>query len=509
MSAELIVNVTEGETRVALLENGTLAEIFYERDRGLGIVGNIYNGRVVKVLPGMDAAFVDIGLDKAAFLYIADVRSEDEPAAAFLSSDDNAGGEEDFALGEDELDEALPQPQIEDLLQEGQEILVQVSREPIGTKGARVTTYNSLPGRYLVLLPTVDHVGISRKIVDEEERERLKKLVMAIKPEGMGLIVRTVSEGKDERALKHDLDFLLKLWENIRQKTEKTRSPNLVYQDLRLVQRIIRDLYSDEIDRLVVDSDQCYHELKEFIASYFPGLHCEIERYTGLQPIFQSYDIEIEVNKALERKVWLKSGGYIVIESTEALTAIDVNTGRFVGKKNLEDTILKTNLEAAKEIAFQMRLRNIGGIIIIDFIDMENKSHRERVNIALEEALKRDKAKSNVLKISELGLVEMTRERVRNSIARILCDPCPYCEGRGFVKSKSTVTYEIVRELKSYGYDPDVRELVVMVNPELADFIYDNEGLSLDNLEYEMRKKITLKKVEHYQWEEYEIIAKR
>jgi ribonuclease G len=331
---------------------------------------------------------------------------------------------------------------------------------------------------------------------------------MAIKPYYKKLIVRTVSEGKDEKALKHDLDFLLKLWGNIRQKTEKTKSPNLVYQDLRLVQRIIRDLYSDEIDRLVVDSDQCYHELKEFIASYFPGLHCEIERYTGLQPIFQNYDIEIEVNKALERKVWLKSGGYIVIESTEALTAIDVNTGRFVGKKNLEDTILKTNLEAAKEIAFQMRLRNIGGIIIIDFIDMENKSHRERVNIALEEALKRDKAKSNVLKISELGLVEMTRERVRNSIARMLCDPCPYCEGRGFVKSKSTVTYEIVRELKSYGYDPDVLELEVLVNPELADFIYDNEGLSLDNLEYEMRKKITLKKVEHYQWEEYEIIAK-
>jgi len=508
MSAELIVNVTEGETRVALLENGTLAELFYERDRGLGIVGNIYNGRVVKVLPGMDAAFVDIGLDKAAFLYIADVRSEEEMAASFLPPDENVVVDEEFSLNEDELDEALPAPQIEDLLQEGQEILVQVSREPIGSKGARITTYNSLPGRYLVLLPTVDHVGISRKIIDEDERQRLKDLVAEIKPEGMGLIVRTVSEGKDKKSLQHDLEFLLKLWDNIKQRKDKTKPPNLVYQDLRLVQRIIRDLYSDEIDRLVVDSDQCYHELKEFIANYFPGLHCEIERYTGIQPIFQAYDIEIEVNKALEQKVWLKSGGYIVIESTEALTAIDVNTGRFVGKKNLEDTILKTNLEAAKEIAFQMRLRNIGGIIIIDFIDMEDKSHRERVNAALEEALKRDKAKSNVLKISELGLVEMTRERVRNSIARMLCDPCPYCEGRGFVKSKSTVTYEIIRELKSYGYDPDVKELVVMVNAELADFIYDNEGLSLDNLEYEMRKKITLKKVDHYQWEEYEIIAK-
>ncbi len=507
MAAELIINVTEGEVRVALLENGTLAEIFYERDHGLGIVGNIYNGRVVKVLPGMDAAFVDIGLDKAAFLYVADVRNEDDQEV-FLPADETPVVDEEFVISKDELDEALPAPQIDDLLKEGQDILVQVSREPIGTKGARITTYNSLPGRYLVLLPTVEHIGISRKIEDEDERLRLKELVAEIKPEGMGLIVRTVSEGKGKVDLLHDLEFLVKLWENINQKKETTKSLNLVYQDLRLVQRIIRDLYSDEIDRVVIDSDECYHELRDFITNYFPGLDCDIDRYTGIQPIFQAYDIEIEVNKALEQKVWLKSGGYIVIESTEALTAIDVNTGRFVGKKNLEDTILKTNLEAAKEIAFQLRLRNIGGIIIIDFIDMEKKNHRERVNVALEEALKRDKAKSNVLKISELGLVEMTRERVRNSIARMLCDPCPHCEGRGFVKSKATVTFEIIRELKSFGYDSNVKELVVMINPELIDYIYDNESLSLDNLEYAMRKKITLKKIDHFQWEEYEIIAK-
>ncbi|MCK5680975.1 Rne/Rng family ribonuclease [bacterium] len=507
MAAELIINVTEGEVRVALLENGTLAEIFYERDHGLGIVGNIYNGRVVKVLPGMDAAFVDIGLDKAAFLYVADVLSA-EDQAPFLPANETTAVDEEFVIVKNELDEAVPAPQINDLLKEGQEILVQVSREPIGTKGARVTTYNSLPGRYLVLLPTVDHVGISRKIEDDVERQRLKELVTAIKPEGMGLIVRTVSEGRKEVDLQHDLEFLVKLWENINQKKEKTKSLNLVYQDLRLVQRIIRDLYSDEIDRVVIDSDECYHDLRDFIANYFPGLVCEIERYTGIQPIFQAYDIEIEVNKALEQKIWLKSGGYIVVESTEALTAIDVNTGRFVGKKNLEDTILKTNLEAAKEIAFQLRLRNIGGIIIIDFIDMEKKNHRERVNVALEEALKRDKAKSNVLKISELGLVEMTRERVRNSIARMLCDPCPHCEGRGIVKSKATVTFEIVRELKSFGYDLEVKELIVMINPELLDYIYDNESLSLDNLEYAMRKKITLKMIDHFQWEEYEVIAK-
>ncbi|MBW1645503.1 MAG: Rne/Rng family ribonuclease [Deltaproteobacteria bacterium] len=510
MAAELLINVTEGETRIALMENGVLAELFYERQRDLGIVGNIYKGRVVKVLPGMDAAFVDIGLEKAAFLYVSDVCQHHEFNGLFgdPGADEDDDGlrppVDDYrAAGQD------PEALIGDLLREGQELLVRVTREPIGAKGARITTYNSLPGRYLVLLPTVNHVGISRKIVDEAERHRLKELVQEIKPEGMGLIVRTASEGKAADALAGDLDFLLKLWRSIQARQEKLRAPVLIYQDLRLSQRLIRDLYSDAIDRLLIDSPTEYRALREFVDTFFPTMNCDIELYQGLQPLFQAYDIEMEVNKALDKMVWLKSGGSIVIESTEALTAIDVNTARFVGKRNLEDTILKTNLEAAKEIAFQLRLRNIGGIIIIDFIDMEEKGHREKVYNALEEALKRDKAKAHVLKISELGMVEMTRERTRDNLARFLCDDCPYCEGRGFIKSLATVTYEIIREIRSYAYAEEVRELLVMASSEVADYIYDLEGSTIDKLEDELQKKITIRKVERFHREEYEVVGKR
>ncbi len=511
MASELLINVTEGETRIALMENGVLAELFYERDRDLGIVGNIYKGRVVKVLPGMNAAFVDIGLEKAAFLYVSDVCQNQEFNSMFPEPEGEEEGQAPFTLAADDYRATYPDPEalIGDLLREGQELLVRVTREPIGAKGARITTYNSLPGRYLVLLPTVNHVGISRKIVAEEERRRLKELVQEIKPEGMGLIVRTASEGKDLEALRSDLDFLLKLWQNIQVRQEKLRAPALIYQDLRLSQRLIRDLYSDAIGRLLVDSPAEYQSLRNFVAAFFPSLNCSIELYRGLQPLFQAYDIEMEVNKALDKMVWLKSGGSIVIEATEALTAIDVNTARFVGKRNLEDTILKTNLEAAKEIAFQLRLRNIGGIIIIDFIDMEEKSHRERVYNVLEEALKRDKAKAHVLKISELGMVEMTRERTRDNLARFLCDDCPYCEGRGFIKSLATVTYEILREVRSFAYADDLKELVVMASSEVADYIYDVEGLTVDKLEEELQKKITIKKVSRFHREEYEVVGKR
>ncbi len=505
MSAELLINVTETETRVALMENRMLAELFYERSRELGIVGNIYKGKVVKVLPGMDAAFVDIGLEKAAYLYVSDVCQSQETFSVFADQEGEL-----LPFSDDSPDEgSLPDNQIGDLLQEGQDLLVRVSREPISTKGARITTYSSLAGRYLVLLPTVNNIGISRKIVDEEERQRLRELVATVKPADMGVIVRTASEGKDKQSLIHDLDFLLKLWHNILLKYERSKAPALIYQDLRLPQRLIRDLYSDDIDRLLIDSESEYRELKNFVSTFFPSMDCSIELYQGMQPLFQAYDVEMEVNKALDKKVWLKSGGSIIIETTEALTAIDVNTGRYVGKRNLEDTILKTNLEAAKEIAFQLRLRNIGGIIIIDFIDMEDKGHRERVFNALEEALSGDKAKAHVLKISELGMVEMTRERTRDNLVRVLCDDCPYCDGRGFVKSVSTVTYEIFREIKSYSRAEDVVELVVMVSPEVADYLYDVESLAMDSMEYELGKKITTKKIDHFHREEYEIVGKR
>ncbi|MEA3240152.1 MAG: Rne/Rng family ribonuclease [Pseudomonadota bacterium] len=505
MSAELLMNVTKTETRVALMENRVLAELFYERSRDLGIVGNIYKGKVVKVLPGMDAAFVDIGLEKAAYLYVSDVCQSHESSTVFADQEGEL-----LPFGDDSADGRIaPDRQIGDLLQEGQDILVRVSREPISTKGARITTYSSLAGRYLVLLPTVNNVGISRKIIDEEERQRLKELVMSVKPADMGVIVRTASECKDKQALIHDLDFLLKLWRNIQAKYENNPAPSLIYQDLSLPQRLIRDLYSADIDRLLIDSESEYQQLENFVSTFFPGMDCSLELYRGVQPLFQAYDVEMEVNKALDKKVWLKSGGSIIIETTEALTAIDVNTGCYVGKRNLEDTILKTNLEAAKEIAFQLRLRNIGGIIIIDFIDMEDKKHRERVYDVLGESLKRDKAKAHVLKISELGMVEMTRERTRDNLVRVLCDDCPYCDGRGFIKSINTVTYEIIREIKSYSYAEEILELVVKVSPEVADYLYDMESLTMDSLEYELEKKITIRKDEHLHREEYEIVGKR
>ncbi|RLB65482.1 MAG: Rne/Rng family ribonuclease [Deltaproteobacteria bacterium] len=448
---------------------------------------------------------MDIGLEKAAYLYVSDVCQSQETFSVFADQEGQL-----LPFSDDSPDEeSLPDNQISDLLQEGQDILVRVSREPISTKGARITTYSSLAGRYLVLLPTVNNIGISRKIVDEEERQRLRELVSTVKPADMGVIVRTASEGKDKQSLIHDLNFLLKLWQNILLKYERSKAPALIYQDLRLPQRLIRDLYSDDIDRLLIDSEAEYRELKNFVSTFFPSMDCSIELYQGMQPLFQAYDVEMEVNKALDKKVWLKSGGSIIIETTEALTAIDVNTGRYVGKRNLEDTILKTNLEAAKEIAFQLRLRNIGGIIIIDFIDMEDKGHRERVFNALEEALSGDKAKAHVLKISELGMVEMTRERTRDNLVRVLCDDCPYCDGRGFVKSVSTVTYEIFREIKSYSCAEDIVELVVMVSPEVADYLYDVESLAMDSMEYELGKKITTKKIDHFHREEYEIVGKR
>ncbi|MBN2232412.1 MAG: Rne/Rng family ribonuclease [Deltaproteobacteria bacterium] len=501
MTTDLLVNVAAGETRVALLENGILSELYYERYRELGIVGNIYMGRVVKVLPGMDAAFVDIGLEKAAFLYISDVQQPGAAGAEWREDE-----EEGYALPTaGVLEESGGTPGIVGLLSENQELLVRVSREPIGTKGARITMYYSLPGRYLVLLPTVEHIGISRKIEDEVERQRLRTLVGDLKPEGMGLIVRTAAEGRDRGVLEQDLTFLTKLWQTIQETQRQCRAPSLVYQDLRLPERLMRDLAAGDIDRVVVDESSTYERLRDFAATFFAERDCPVERYRGTQPLFQAYDIEMEINRLLDHKVWLRSGGYIVIESTEALTAIDVNTGRFVGKRNLEDTILKTNLEAAKEIAFQLRLRNIGGIIIIDFIDMETLENRDRVFHAFEEALKRDKAKAKALKISELGMVEMTRERTRKNLSRFLCEPCPYCEGRGVVKSLATVGYEIMRELRGYQYIAEVREIVVEASPEVADYLCDAEALAFDRLESDLGRKITIRTRESLHREEYTV----
>ncbi len=501
MSNQLIINVAPYETRVALLEDGMLAESYIERAKGRSIVGNIYKGKVVRVLPGMQAAFVDIGLEKAAFLYVSDIYRDIEEYSLMLEEDSDEEGDYEFAP-------SFPsQPsQIEDLLCEGQEILVQVSKEPIGSKGTRVTSHFTLPSRYLVLMPTVDHVGISRRIKDYAERRRLMEIVQGLKSQGLGFIVRTASEGGDEELLKGDMDFLQKLWDNIQSKKENCSAPSLIHSDLNIVLRVIRDLLSPEVNKVVVDDRQEYRNIMNFTKTYMPKLKCDIEMYEGREPIFDAYGIEMEIDKSLGRKVWLKSGGYIVIEMTEALTAIDVNTGRFVGKRNLEDTILKTNLEAVKEIAYQLRLRNIGGIIIIDFIDMERDGDGERVYLALEEALKKDRTKTNILEISELGLVEMTRKRTRESIPRTLCEPCAYCDGAGYVKSKTTVCYDIFREIERTASGLGGATIMVDVNPEVADLLYDEERAGIEHLERKLSKKIVIKVKDGLHQDQFEIV---
>jgi ribonuclease G len=505
MSNQLIINVTPYETRVALLEDGMLAESFIERTKGRNIVGNIYKGKVIRVLPGMQAAFVDIGLEKAAFLYVSDIYRDIEEYNLMLEEGSNGEGDYEFEVHRNP--NYLPYPsQIEDLLCEGQEILVQVSKEPIGSKGTRVTSHFTFPSRYLVLMPTVDHIGVSRRIRDQGERKRLMEIVQAIRPQGLGFIVRTASEGADREMLAGDMDFLLKLWDNIQGKKESCAAPSLIHRDLNIVLRVIRDLLSPEVNRVVVDDREEYRNIINFIKTYMPKLKCDIEIYEGREPIFDAYGIEMEIDKSLGRKVWLKSGGYIVIEMTEALTAIDVNTGRFVGKRNLEDTILKTNLEAVKEIAYQLRLRNIGGIIIIDFIDMERDGDRERIYLALEEALKKDRTKTNILKISELGLVEMTRKRTRESIPRILGEPCAYCDGAGYVKSKTTICYDIFREIERVASGLAGATIMVDVNPQVADHFYDDERMGIEHLERKLNKKIVIKATEGLHQDQFEIV---
>ena len=494
MANELIINATPYETKVALLEDRVLAELYIERTRDRGIVGNIYKGKVVKVLPGMQAAFVDIGLEKAAFLYVSDVygRVEDYEEISFT--------------GEEMPSYFNPSSQIEDLLSEGQEILAQVSKEPLGTKGTRITSYTTLPGRYLVFMPTVDHVGISRRIRDEKERKRLREIIQAIKPPAGGFIVRTASEGAEPEEIRNDMEFLLRLWNSIQKKKENSPAPSLIYSDLTMVLRVIRDILSPQVNRIVIDSKEEYENIVNFINAYMQKQKYEITLYEKREPIFDAYGIEVEIDKLLGRKVWLKSGGYIVIDMAEALVAIDVNTGRYVGKRNLADTILKTNLEAAREIAYQLRLRNIGGIIIIDFIDMDREGDREKVYLALEEAIRKDRQKTNIFKISELGLVEMTRKRTRENIARILGEHCPYCEGAGFIKSKTTVCYDIFREIERTSTELGGHSILVEVNPEVADLLYEEERATVEELEQRFKKKIIIKGKTGFHQEQFNIV---
>jgi ribonuclease G len=500
----IVINADGPETRVALVEDGYLGELYIERKRERGIAGNIYKGRVERVLPGMQAAFVNIGLEKSAYLHVSDVRGTPDDLKRLIAGDAAAAGSEE----EEEAADAArvgTGARIEDLLKEGQEIVVQVTKEPISTKGARTTRYVSLPGRHLVFMPTVDHVGISRRISSDKERRRLREIVDSMRPPGSGFIVRTVAEGVSERDLKADMEFLIKLWNEVVRRAEGGRCPALIYNDLDLLLRTVRDLFTADVAKLIIDSRAEYDRVKKFVAAIMPDFDGVIELYEGNDPIFDGFGIEIEIDRALERKVWLKSGGYLIVDEMEALTAIDVNTGRFVGKSSLEDTITKTNMEAAREVAEQLRIRSIGGMIVVDFIDMDRPHNREKVTRSFNEYLRKDRSKAAVTRISELGLIEMTRKRTRESLLHTLTEPCTACEGKGYTKSRRTVTYELLRELRRQGDLVEGDTVLVEVHPEVAQVLQTTDRAFLEEMEKRLQKRIVVKARGSFAVEDFEI----
>ncbi len=481
---------------MALVENGQCAEVYVERRRQGSLAGNVFLGRVVRVLPGMQAAFVDIGLEKAAFLYVGDVMGDPEMVELWEGRH--------FMPGKNN-----GQQRIEELVHQGQPIMVQVAKEPLGSKGARITTHVTLPGRNLVCMPTIDHVGVSRRIEDEAERTRLRTAIEGMRPVGKGFIARTVSEGLDEEKLRAEMDFLLSLWDSINRRREGAKVPCLLHKDLSVSLRAVRDLFTHEVDRLVIDDPEAYQEVREFVAAFMPSLLPSVELHQDKTPIFDQYGVEPDIARSLDRRIWLKSGGYIVIEKTEALTAVDVNTGRFVGGHNLEDTILKTNLEAVKEIACQIRLRDLGGLIVIDFIDMERPSHRERVVEALKQELMADRARTKVLGISALGLVEMTRKRVRESLSETLREPCRYCGGTGRVNSPTTMCYEVFRSLEREFHSTRAKLLIARVHPSVADVLMQEERAALEAIEARLGVTIQVIPDEDFHVESFALIPER
>ncbi|MEW6545310.1 MAG: Rne/Rng family ribonuclease [Bacillota bacterium] len=476
MSKEIVVSSDADETRAAVLEDGKVVELYVERPLVHRAAGNIYLGRVENVLPGMQAAFVNIGLERNAFLYVDD-------ADAVIDAEEETGRRR--------VRRARRRPGITELLHEGQSIVVQVVKEPLGTKGARVTTHITLPGRYLVLMPNLDYVGVSRRIEDAAERDRLRRIARSIKPPGAGIIVRTVAEGQEEADLVRDRDFLVRIWERIRERARTSEPPALLHRDLGLVFRLVRDQFTEDVDRLTVDDREQYERILDLLDAYSPELKPRVHFHRrNAGSAFEAYDLDREIELALRRKVWLRSGGYLVIDQTEAFCIIDVNTGKYVGETSLEDTVLRTNLEAAVEIARQLRLRDIGGIIVIDFIDMERASHRQKVLAALEEALRKDRTRTTVLGFTQLGLVEMTRKKVRPGLEAQLQRPCPYCEGTGRVLSEETVAARIRREIKRILRTTDAEAILVEANPRVASLLIGPGGSNLRELERATGKSV-------------------
>jgi len=484
MTKEMVVNSTLMEVRIGILEDRHLTEIFIERKRHSSILVNIYKGKVTAVLPGMQSAFVDIGIGKDAFLYVKDVFEDTEEYEQIWGEEwdgyrNSLSKSHSFAIDE--------------LLREGQELLVQVSKEPIGSKGARITSYISLPGKYLVFMPTLDHLGVSRRIKSVEERKRLRELLAKLRKPHSGYIVRTVGEGKGKKEFHSDIKYLNSLWKEIKRRGEKTPAPALIYRDLDLLLKVMRDLFSEEFTTVWIDSEEGYRRCLHFVKRLQPSLVGRIKRYTKQKPIFEEFGIKDEIEKALQNKVWLKSGGYIVINQTEALVAIDVNTGRYVGKRDPEETVLKTNLEAVKEIVVQIRLRDLGGIIVMDFIDMEKQSNRSKVLNALKRELKKDRSPTDFLSMSEFGLVELTRKRQKQSLEETLCQPCPHCQGLGRIKSIPTICYEIYREITKSSLRLRGKELIIRVNPEVATALLGEENYLVQELQKELKLKVTIK----------------
>ena len=487
MTVELLVNVTPQETRVAVVENGMLQEVFIERARRRGLVGNIYKGVVSRVLPGMQAAFIDIGLDRAAFLHASDI--------ALMDSDDKA---EASGNGDN----------ITRLLHEGQKLLVQVIKDPLGSKGARLTTHITIPSRYLVFMPETENVGVSQRIEDEAERQRLREIVLTErdKENTGGFILRTAAEGVDEESIASDLHFLQRLWASVREQMSKAKAGDVVHEDLPLVLRVLRDISDSEVEKLRIDSRETFQRVDRFVRQFTPELLNKLEYYPGERPVFDLHGVDDEIQKALESKVQLKSGGHLVIDQTEAMTTIDVNTGAYVGHRNLEETIFKTNLEAAQAIVRQLRLRNLGGIIIVDFIDMQTEEHKRQVLRALEKHVERDNANCHISEISSLGLVQMTRKRTRESLEHILCEPCPTCGGRASVKTAETVCYEIFREILRESRQFDVQRLLVLASQEVVDLLLDEESTSLAELEAFIGKPIKFQVESLYNQEQFDVV---
>ena len=571
MNKEMIISSTRHETRVAILEDDQVVELFIEREQSRGVVGNIYKGRVSKVLPGMQSAFVDLGLERDAFLYVTDVISpteealeddEDErpvgeppeaPAVSQEASDAEvatpdgvdrtadesqsdlsppANGFESPAPAPSESaaqpsngrpaaprldrrgrDRAQPDARIEELLKEGQEVVVQVVKEPLGTKGARITSHLSLPGRFLVYMPTVEHIGVSRKIESRDERRRLRGIVQRFREQsGLpgGCIIRTAAANRSEEDILTDLTYFQQVWQEIQRRRESERTPAVLFREESLVTKLLRDLLNEQFQAIRMDQAEEYQRAVGFVQRIMPGMVSRVKHYAKDYPIFDEYGVQSEIDKALRSKVWLKSGGYIVVNQTEALVAIDVNTGRYVGKKSsgrLEDTIVKTNLEAAREIVRQIRLRDLGGIIVLDFIDMEEKKNRQKVAQALEQELRRDRAPSKSVQVSDFGLIIITRKRVKSSLERMLTEPCPYCSGTGAIKASATICYDILTEIKKVRGELDGYSLVLRVNPEIARALKDESRSVFRELETVVGRPVTVRPDEQLHHEQFDLMA--